>query len=72
MIKKTADNEVYSTKTNRWYHTNEAGNGLWVGWTHPYFGYEEQQKLGTCDFTINGVKDPIGKLRRLAKAMEED
>lgn len=71
MIKKMSDYEVYSTKTERWYYTNEAGNGLWVGKNGPS-GYESRQMLGTCDFTTRGVKDPVGKLRRYVKAYEAE
>ena len=50
----TTDNEIFGRKT--WHvHTNREGDGLWIN---------GHQTLGTAQFTLAGVKDKAGKIRR--------
>lgn len=70
--KKAGEFAIRNVTTGMFFFTNPKGNGLWIGDTEGAWGWREWQILGTCDFTVRGVKDPIAKLVRYAKAYERD
>lgn len=63
---KTTSGEWYVTK---YYCTNGGGEGIFMV---DMKRNERKQLVGTCDFSLCGLKDPRRKIREYHNAMKED